>query len=353
MTALDEQAVNVKTRQKKNATRCIVIAGLSGGSGKSVASVALTAALRRSGHRVVPFKKGPDYIDAGWMTTAAGHPCYNLDPYLMSDATLVESFQQQAVGADYALIEGNRGLYDGVTAEGGFSTADLAVLLDLPVLLVVNCSKTTRTVAALVLGCRELDKRVRIAGVILNQIATPRHERIITESVEKYTGIPVLGIVPRMKTDIFPMRHLGVTPHQEYGQAATDAAVDRLAAIAEEHFDLERIIGLMEQRRFSPMTTGSAGLAEGIEPVRIGVLRDAAFQFYYQENLEALQEGGAELVMINALTAETLPNDLDALYIGGGSRKPVPGSWPIMSLFVILFVRQQMKACPFMRNAAV
>ncbi|MCI5165051.1 MAG: cobyrinate a,c-diamide synthase [Candidatus Electrothrix sp. GM3_4] len=324
MTALDEQKTNLASlasltsRQEKDATGCIVIAGLSGGSGKSVASVALTASLRRSGHKVVPFKKGPDYIDAGWMTTAAGHPCYNLDPYLMADAVLADSFQRQATGADYALIEGNRGLYDGVTAEGGFSTADLAVQLDLPVLLVVNCSKTTRTVAALVLGCRELDKRVRLAGVILNQIATPRHERIITESVEKYTGIPVVGIIPRMKTDIFPMRHLGVTPHQEYGEAETDAAVDRLAAIAEEHFDLERIIGLMEQRSFSPAPSVVITTAEKEQPVRIGVLRDAAFQFYYQENLEALQEGGAELVMINALTAEALPDDLNALYIGGG-----------------------------------
>ncbi|MCI5157949.1 MAG: cobyrinic acid a,c-diamide synthase, partial [Candidatus Electrothrix sp. AUS1_2] len=131
-------------------TRCVVIAGLSGGSGKSVASVALTAALRRNGNAVVPFKKGPDYIDAGWMSTAAGHPCYNLDPYLMSDIALTNSFRRHAAGADFTLIEGNRGLYDGVTAEGGFSTADLAVLLDLPVLLVVNCSKTTRTVAAMV-----------------------------------------------------------------------------------------------------------------------------------------------------------------------------------------------------------
>ncbi|MDU9050140.1 MAG: cobyrinate a,c-diamide synthase [Candidatus Electrothrix sp. Rat3] len=320
MTALDEQEVSLVslTRgQEKDATGCLVIAGLSGGSGKSVASVALTAALCKRGHQVVPFKKGPDYIDAGWMTTAAGHPCYNLDPYLMSDAALADSFERQAAGADYALIEGNRGLYDGVTAEGGFSTAELAVQLDLPVLLVVNCSKTTRTVAALVLGCRELDKRVRIAGVILNQIATPRHERIITESVEKYTDIPVVGIIPRMKTDIFPMRHLGVTPHQEYGEAATDAAVDRLAAIAEEHFDLKRIIGLMEQRCFS-LPSVSAKLVASTEPVRIGVLRDAAFQFYYQENLDALQEGGAELVMINALTAKALPGDLDALYIGGG-----------------------------------
>ncbi len=318
MTVFDEQ-------QERVATGCLVIAGLSGGSGKSVASVALTAALRRSGNVVIPFKKGPDYIDAGWMTTAAGRPCYNLDPYLMSEEAVTNSFQQQAAGADYALIEGNRGLYDGVTAEGGFSTAELAVQLDLPVLLVVNCSKTTRTVAALVLGCQELDKRVRIAGVILNQIATPRHERIVTESVEKYTGVPVVGIIPRMKTDIFPMRHLGVTPHQEYGQVQTDAAVDRLAAIAEEHFDLEQITGLMEQRHFRPSAASQVVVADPTrkvekksESVKIGVLRDAVFQFYYQENLDALQQDGAELVMINALTAETLPDDLDALYIGGG-----------------------------------
>ncbi|MCW5212611.1 cobyrinate a,c-diamide synthase [Desulfobulbus sp. TB] len=318
-------------QQEGATTGCLVLAGLSGGSGKSVASVALTAALRRSGKVVVPFKKGPDYIDAGWMTTAAERPCYNLDPYLMSEEVIAASFQQQAAGADFALIEGNRGLYDGVTPDGGFSTAELAVQLDLPVVLVVNCSKTTRTIAALVLGCQELDKRVRIAGVVLNQIATPRHERIITEAVEKYSGIPVVGIVPRMTTDIFPMRHLGVTPYQEYGAAASNTVVDQLAAIAEEHFDLQQIIDLMEQRSFIPLPLVSsvrsldslnqprrAGKAGKRKQVRIGVLRDTAFQFYYQENLEALEKGGAELVMINALTAQALPDDLNALYIGGG-----------------------------------
>ena len=205
--------------------------------------------------------------------------------------------------------------------------------IDLPIVLLFNCSKTTRTVAALVLGCQELDKRVRIVGVILNQIATPRHERIITEAVEKYTDIPVVGIIPRMKTDIFPMRHLGVTPHQEYGAAATSDAVEQLAAIAEEHFDVQRIIDLMEQRSFTPLPSlsssehsldslnqpGRAGKRKPVsKPIRIGVLRDAAFQFYYQENLEALEKGGAELVMINALTAQALPDDLNALYIGGG-----------------------------------
>ncbi len=301
-----------KPAMAEHCTRSLVVAGLSGGSGKSVVAVGLAAALRRRGHQVVPFKKGPDYIDAGWMTTAVGNPCYNLDPFLMDPEVVADSFRQHCAGADFALVEGNRGLYDGVNPEGGFSTAELAIQLDLPVFLVVNCSKTTRTVAAMVLGCRELDKRVRLAGVILNQIATSRHQRIVTQSVEKYTGIPVVGIVPRMKDDIFPMRHLGVTPCQEYGTA--DIAVSRLAAIAEEHFDLDRIVELMQP---VPRADHLAGIQEE-NRVTIGVLRDAAFQFYYEENLEALRRGGAELVMINALTADRLPDDLDALYIGGG-----------------------------------
>ncbi len=294
-------------------TRTIIVAGMSGGSGKSVVSVGLIAALRNRGLQVVPFKKGPDYIDAGWMTAAAGIPCYNLDPYLMPAEAIADSFNEHGMGADVAIIEGNRGLYDGVNAEGGFSTADLALQLGLPVLLVVNCSKTTRTVAAQVLGCRELDKRIHIAGVILNQIATPRHERIVTQSVELYTGIPVVGIVPRVKEDIFPMRHLGVTPHQEYRGA--QHTVDRLSQLAETHFDLNRICDLMAEHQLKKCEQTVITVDR---KVTIGILRDAAFQFYYQENLDALRSGGAELVMINALTAETLPEGLDALYIGGG-----------------------------------
>ncbi len=288
----------------------MVIGGLSGGSGKSVATVGLIAALKERG-LVIPFKKGPDYIDAGWMGKAAGRPCYNLDPYLMTPDSLKNSFFSHAAGADFAVIEGNRGLFDGVDPDGSYSTAELALALDLPVLLVVNCSKTTRTVAAMVLGCRGLEPRLRLAGVILNQIATPRHETVIRQAVEKYTGVPVLGIVPRLKTDIFPMRHLGVTPHQE--STTADAAVAKLAELARENFDLEKIIGCMQQ------------LPQNLQPgnrnpepkIRIGVLRDAAFQFYYQENLEALEAQGAELVMIDALQARQLP-DVDALYIGGG-----------------------------------
>ncbi len=291
--------------------RAVIIGGMSGGSGKSVATVGLIAALQQEG-LVIPFKKGPDYIDAGWMGKAAGRPCYNLDPYLMPPDVLKASFLFHAAEADYAVIEGNRGLFDGVDPDGSFSTAELALALDLPVLLVVNCSKTTRTVAAMVLGCRGLEPRLRLAGVILNQIATPRHETVIRQAVEKYTGVPVLGIVPRLKTDIFPMRHLGVTPHQE--STTADQAVARLADLARQHFDLKKIISCMQ-----PVTGNqSAPILDSKPEVRIGILRDAAFQFYYQENFEALEAQSARLVMIDALQAEKLPDNLDALYIGGG-----------------------------------
>ncbi len=292
----------------------VVVAGLSGGSGKSVVSVGLTSYLQKSGFTVVPFKKGPDYIDAGWLSQAAGQPCYNLDPYLMNTEAVSRSFGDHVYGADYCVVEGNRGLYDGVNAEGGYSTAELAVQLDLPVLLVINCSKTTRTVAAMVLGCRELDPRLKICGVILNQIATARQEAVIREAVEKYTDIPVLGIVPRQKKDVFPMRHLGVTPHQE--SDSVSYAVDQLAGIIGQNFEMSRIIGLMGEipvsRRQPQSVTGA------IMGVKIGVVQDRAFQFYYEENFEALRKAGAELVMIDALKADRLPDNLNGLYIGGG-----------------------------------
>ena len=296
----------------------IIIAGLAGGSGKSVVSVGLTAALVRAGRCVVPFKKGPDYIDAGWLKLAAGRQCYNLDPYLMDEEVIRQSFLTHSLGAELAIVEGNRGLYDGVNAEGGFSTAELSIALNMPVLLVVNCTKTTRTVAAMVLGCQSLDERVNIQGVVLNQIGTDRHRAIVTQAVETYTGLPVLGAVPRMKRDIFPMRHLGVTPHQEYEGSA--AAIDFLATTMTEHLDIDRIEHLMAplSGTVTPLNPESKNdITNDTAKLRIGVFMDAAFQFYYSENLEALERLGAELILINALTARALPA-LDGLYIGGG-----------------------------------
>lgn len=293
----------------------LVVAGLSGGAGKSVVAVGLIAALARTGAKVSPFKKGPDYIDAGWLALAAGTPCYNLDPFLMEPEVLYNSFLQHSRLADYALIEGNRGLFDGVDLEGSCSTAELAVALDLPVLLVVDCTKTTRTVAALVLGCRDFDPRVRIGGVVLNRIGTGRHELIVRQAVEHYTGIPVLGALPRSREDVFPQRHLGVTPGPEHKNAGT--AIASLAERAEKYLDLAGIKACMAEVNLSAAGAARVEVGPVTKSVRIGVIRDAAFQFYYQENLEALIAEGAMLVEVNALVDQELPL-LDALYIGGG-----------------------------------
>jgi len=293
----------------------IVVAGLSGGSGKSVVAVGLVAAFAGQGHKVVPFKKGPDYIDAGWLQLAAGQPCYNLDPYLMNPAAIRHSFAQHCQGTAMAIVEGNRGLFDGVNIEGAYSTAELSLDLKLPVLLVVDCTKATRTIAALVLGCQKLDPRVMLKGVVLNRLGTARHEAVVRQAVEQYTGLPVVGAIPRSRIDIFPQRHLGVTPHQEHQGA--EQATGMLADMANKYLDLQKIEAFMAV--VQTVGTDEKPMLKNITgpKVRIGILKDAAFQFYYPENLEALENEGAELVEINAMTSARLP-ELEGLYIGGG-----------------------------------
>ena len=300
----------------------IVIAGLKGGSGKTIAALGIVHALAKKGLKVVPFKKGPDYIDAEWLSKSAGHPCYNLDPFLMDQTTIRSSFATRSEGADLALIEGNRGLFDGVDEKGSTSTAQLAKLLKAPVILVVDCTKATRTIAALVLGCKTFDPHLNISGVILNRIGTKRQERVVRNAIKKYTGIPVLGAIKRLKQDPLPMRHLGVTPTDEHPDLLK--ALDSIKHLIEQNIDLALIQQLAS-------TAPSLNFAENMHdqenevpsvkalPDRplIGVLRDAAFQFYYPENLEALESRGAKLVYINSLTDEHLP-PIDALYIGGG-----------------------------------
>lgn len=296
-------------------TRGLVIAGLCGGSGKSVIAVGLTAALAAKGISIAPFKKGPDYIDAGWLQLAAGRPCYNLDPYLMDAQTIRDSFRQHANGHNLALVEGNRGLFDGVNAAGAYSTAELAAILDLPVILVVDCTKTTRTVAALLLGCQQMGKGISIRGVVLNRIGSSRHQSIVQQAVEQYTDVKVLGAMPRLRHDIFPQRHIGITPCPEFDGAET--AVESLAQMVASHTDLASVLALAAAVPPSTTNIYSRWQNPTAEQLTIGVIKDAAFQFYYPENLRALELCGADLVEINAISTPELPA-LDGLYIGGG-----------------------------------
>jgi cobyrinic acid a,c-diamide synthase len=297
----------------------VVIAALRGGSGKTVISLGLAAAWRiKHNLRVVPFKKGPDYIDAGWLASAAQHPCYNLDPFMMKPDDLLLSFLRHADKGDVALIEGNRGLYDGVDVHGSYSTAELAKFFAAPVILVVDATKVTRTAAALVLGCQQLDPAVKIAGVILNQVAGKRHEKVMRGAIEQYCGIPVVGVVAKESRIVFPERHMGLVPPQESDNAeqAMQLAADEISQCV----DLNAILQIAESAGAMawPAWKAQAGAVMQFgSSVRIGIVRDAAFQFYYPENIEALEEKGAIIQEISSFDEKPLP-PLDSLYIGGG-----------------------------------
>ncbi|GAB4349433.1 MAG: hydrogenobyrinic acid a,c-diamide synthase (glutamine-hydrolyzing) [Candidatus Abyssubacteria bacterium] len=304
-------------KQLHNKCPRVVLSGLNGGSGKTVATLGLTEIWRRKGLVVAPFKKGPDYIDVAWHAFSAGRASHNLDTFLMEPDDILWSLENYSRSADVALVEGNRGLYDGMDASGTHSTAELAKLIDAPVVLVVNCTKATRTVAALVLGCKMMDADVRIGGVILNQVANIRQESIIRTAIEKEVGIPVMGSIPRMGGFSLSERHLGLVPPQEHPRARR--TLDDLFSQVLRNIDADAVFELAVSSAPLPLRTFDRCTVSGASRggPRIGVFRDSAFTFYYPENLEALERCGAKLVEISALCAAELP-PLDALYIGGG-----------------------------------
>ena len=297
----------------------IIIAALKGGSGKTILSLGLAAAWRETGYTVAPFKKGPDFIDAGWLSLATGRQCHNLDAFLMSEEQILNSFLKHSESAEIAIIEGNRGLYDGLDLDGCCSTAELARLLKAPVLIVLDVTMTTRTMAAVIQGCQVFDPDLNIAGVILNRVAGPRQKKLITEAIWKYCGIPVVGSVPKLREHPFPERHMGLVPHQESDRA--QKAISWAKKTVMGNLQLERIREIADNapqlEGITPFRKPESFLKHKTLPPRIGFIRDQALWFYYPENLSQLKDLGAKLVELNALSSTPLPK-LDALYIGGG-----------------------------------
>jgi len=299
----------------------IVIAALRGGGGKTILSLGLAAAWCKHGLQIAPFKKGPDFIDAGWLSFASARPCYNLDPFLMTRGQILESFIVNSTDADLSIIEGNRGIYDGLDIEGHYSTAEVAKLLKSPVLIVVDVTMATRTTAALIKGCQIFDPDIDISGIILNRVAGVRQETLIQAAIERYCGIPVIGSIPKLKNNPFPERHMGLIPYQE--RASAEKAISWAQAAVEKYIDMDEIrkIACNAEAINRPpegyRSTKDTKTFVPDSPLRIGYISDRAFWFYYPENLEALRSAGAMLIKINALSHKKLP-PIDALYIGGG-----------------------------------
>jgi len=293
-------------------------------SGKTTISVGLCAALHKRGTRVQAFKKGPDYIDPLWLGRASTRPCYNLDFNTQSHDEISALYARFGSDAEINLVEGNKGLYDGMELDGSNSNAALAALLGLPVILVIDCQGMTRGIAPLVRGYLDFEPRVRIAGIILNKVGGDRHEQKLRDVLHHYTDVPVLGAVQRDPELVIDERHLGLVPTNEIGDVGDNGSGDRaqkkLDYLGERigaQVDLDAVARIANQAG----STHTAELHPAKPPppsdIRIGIPRDRAFAFYYPDDLAQFRRCGAEPVFFDSLRAATLPM-VDALFIGGG-----------------------------------
>ncbi|MBD3670892.1 MAG: hydrogenobyrinic acid a,c-diamide synthase (glutamine-hydrolyzing) [Gammaproteobacteria bacterium] len=287
-------------------------------SGKTTVSIGLTAALTARGHRVQAFKKGPDYIDPIWLSQASGGlPCHNLDFNTQGHSEILDNFTRLNANADVSLIEGNKGLYDGMDLHGEDSNAAMAKLLKAPVILVLDTRGTIRGVAPLLLGYQQFDTELNIAGVILNQVGGSRHEGKLRAIIEEYTDIEVLGAVQRNASMNIDERHLGLMPGNE-DKSAYDT-IDTIGAQVASQVNLSRLMEIASMAPATEPERPSRPLTSQQSPtdVRIGIAQDPAFGFYYADDLESMRQHGVELVTIDTLHDRQLPT-IDALFIGGG-----------------------------------
>ena len=296
----------------------VVVAGTHSGAGKTTVATGLLAALRGAGHRPAAAKVGPDFIDPGYHALACGRPPRNLDAWLCGLDAMAPLAARAAAGADLLVIEGVMGLFDGAADGSPSSTADIARALDAPVVLVVDASSQSSSVAAVVLGFATLQPTVRIGGVVLNRVASDAHEVLLREALEPL-GVPVLGALRRDDRLVWRDRHLGLVPVAERPDEVA-AALAALAAAVADRVDLAAVVALA--RSAPPMTAGPVALPEpvvdGGPAVRIAVAGGRAFTFTYTDTLDALSAAGAEVVRFDPLRDERLPDGVDGLLVGGG-----------------------------------
>lgn len=292
-------------------------------SGKTTITIGLLSALKNKGLQVQPFKKGPDYIDLLWHGYAAETPCYTLDFNTMSDNEILQLAAQKMAHSDISIIEGNKGLYDGLDLDGSNSNAAIAKLLGASVILVLDARGMTRGIAPLILGYQSFDPDINIAGVILNQLGGSRHETKLRSVIEHYTDVAVLGAVHKNKRLEIIERHLGLMPSNE--EDTTQQKISDIGSIISSQVDLHKIIDI--SHTVSPVKLPSPAVYQSVNQIRqqntikklrLAYINDSAFGFYYPGDLEALQKAGAELIEVNSLSDKQLPDNIDGLFIGGG-----------------------------------
>ncbi len=289
-------------------------------SGKTTVTLGLCAAYAARGLSVSPFKKGPDYIDPMWLSMAAGLPCHTLDFYTMEREEILSLYHAERAGSDLSIVEGNKGLFDGLSVDGSDSNGAMVKLLDLPVVLVINTNGITRGIAPLLLGYQNFDPEIKFAGVILNQTGGSRHEKKLQQVVEHYTDMPVLGTIPRHPDLEIVERHLGLVPSNEAHEARNK--IETIRRVVEEQVDLDRLLELGKDDNGNELTGDLNSVPQqDIEPIlpslRVGIARDEAFGFYYSADLDAFIQQGVELIPFSPLNDSDLP-DVDGLFIGGG-----------------------------------
>lgn len=291
----------------------VLISAAHKSSGKTTVSIGLCAALKKRGHSVQPYKKGPDYIDPMWLSQASGRPCFNLDLYLMERDEVIDTFVRNS--SEFNLVEGNKGLYDGLALDGSNSNAALAKVLDLPVVLVIDARGMTRGIAPLILGYQAFDKDIKIAGVILNNLGGSRHESKLREVITHYTDVPVVGAIQHDERLMIIERHLGLMPSNESRESS--ARIEALGAAIESQVDLDKLLSISRMPALKAPHLATVTPFPLAPKVRIGVARDRAFGFYYSDDLDAMTQAGAELVPFDTTQDARLP-EVDALFIGGG-----------------------------------
>ncbi len=291
----------------------LLISAAHKSSGKTVVSIGLCAALKMRGLSVQPYKKGPDYIDPMWLSQASGHACRNLDLYLMEREDVVSTFVKNS--SDINIVEGNKGLYDGLALDGSNSNAALARLLDLPVVLVIDARGMTRGIAPLILGYQAFDKEINIVGVILNNLGGTRHEAKLRAVIEHYTDVAVIGAIQHDERLVIIERHLGLMPSNEAGEAS--GTIAGIADAVASQVDLDKLLVLSKKPPLIAPAKAEVTSFPWRKKIRIGIARDRAFGFYYADDLDALAAAGAEIIPFDTLNDRQLP-EVDALYIGGG-----------------------------------